>query len=144
MHIHFETLVHQSKETVFKQFDVKLFQRLTPPLTKVELIQFDGCQVGDVVELNVKSILNTQHWVSKVIEYHEGEKEIYFVDKAQTMPYPLTFWRHKHIIREIEEGTLIIDDIKLEAKNKVVGFFFYPFIWLAMGYRKRVYKKVFK
>lgn len=144
MRIYFETTVKQDKETVFEQFNVELFQQLTPPLTRVELIRFDGCRVGDTVEINIHSLFIKQHWISKVVEFHEGDTEIYFIDKGHKMPWPVTFWRHKHIIREIENGTQVIDDVKMETVNRVTGWLFYPFMWLAIAYRKKVYKKRFR
>jgi ligand-binding SRPBCC domain-containing protein len=132
-----------SKETVFANFDRKLFLQLAPPFPKLNLVRFDGCIKGNQVHLETDFILFKQKWISLIIENVSSENEIYFVDEGTTLPFPLKTWRHKHIVRQIGKQVEIEDNIRFSTKNKVADILLYLPLYLLFLYRKPVYKKFF-
>lgn len=133
-----------SKENVFAGFDRKLFSRLAPPFPKLNLIRFDGCLNGDEVHLETDFIVFKQKWISLIVENNTSDTEIYFIDEGTTLPFPLKYWRHKHIVRQTGNTVEIEDNIRFGTKNKVADILLYLPLYLLFLYRKPVYKSFFK
>ncbi len=133
-----------SKETVFAGFDRKLFLQLAPPFPKLNLIRFDGSIKGNEVHLETNFILFKQKWISLIVENGSSESEVYFVDEGITLPFPLKYWRHRHIVRQVGPSVEIEDNLHFSTKNKMVDILLYLPFYLLFLYRKPVYKKIFK
>ena len=144
MHINIKTFVKKSPAEVFEKFDRDLFVKLKPPGIGLKIIRFDGCNEGDVVELELNFGLFKQKWISRISEFVRTDNEIYFVDESygKDLPFFLKAWKHKHIIKSSEKGTVIIDDINYKSPLGL-NFLSYPAIYFQMWYRKPVYKKEF-
>jgi ligand-binding SRPBCC domain-containing protein len=140
-----KTIVSSNVKDVFASFDVKLFKALAPPLTKVEVLRFDGCKVGDKVILDVTpALMKTSKWESLISEYQNNEDEIFFVDVGKILPWPLRQWEHKHIIRKIDETTSeIIDDVYYKTSNGLLDVLLYLPLKLQFLYRKPIYQQFF-
>jgi ligand-binding SRPBCC domain-containing protein len=83
-------------------------------------------------------------WISDITEAETNEREAYFVDEGQTLPPPLRYWKHRHIVRKIDgQSSLIIDDISYETQNRLLDLLLYPLLWLAFFPRKFVYRRYF-
>jgi ligand-binding SRPBCC domain-containing protein len=143
MHIQITTIVTQNYRQVADKFDENLFQALSPPFPPVKLLRFDGSRKGDEVHLQLNFLLFRQVWKSLIIEDGSKEGEVYFIDKGIQLPFFLSYWQHKHIIREHGKHTAIVDDIHFKTPFFVFDFLLYPVLYGQFLYRKPVYKKVF-
>jgi len=139
------TEVEQDFETVFAGFTQELFLKLAPPLTQVRLQRFDGCAVGDRVELELKMLFFIrQRWNSLITDFHQSEETIYFIDEAEgkDLPFFLSKWRHKHHIVKTDNGAKIIDEISYRAPFGL-NLLLYPVLYAQFLYRRPIYKQTF-
>ena len=144
MNIQLRTKVHGNYKEVMKKFDRQLFEALKPKNAKMEIVEFTGSKKGDLVHLRFLSPIKTE-WISEIIEDGEDENESYFIDKGVKLPFPLSFWQHKHIVKKIEEDSCyIIDDMTFKGPNFLITLFLYPAIYVAFYPRKSIYKSYFK
>lgn len=144
MNIQLKTKVDGNYKTVMKQFDRKLFEALKPKNAKMEIVEFTGSKKGDLVHLRFLSPIKAE-WISKIIEDGEDEKQSYFIDQGVKLPFPLRFWRHKHIVEKIDENSsYIIDDMTFEGPNFLFSWMLYPAIYIGFYPRAKVYKEYFK
>ena len=139
MKIYIETAVKESVEKVFLAFDEKLFLALKPPLLPMKLMRFDGCKVGDQVHLD----LGLNVWISLITEHSVATDECYFVDEGSQLPFPLKRWRHKHLIKNKDGVTLIIDNIDFSTGLKLLDYLVFPALYFMFWLRKPVYRKKF-
>lgn len=147
MKIELRTKVGQEMRQVFAGFNLELFEQLTPPLTKVKVLRFDGCKKGDIVSLELRIMwLIRQEWTSEVTASEESEQLIYFIDEGEgaKLPFFLSKWRHEHRIERDEAGAgaYIVDKIEYRAPFGL-NFLLWPVLWLQFAYRRPVYRRVF-
>ena len=143
MKIRFQTKVKGNYKEVMAAFDRKLFEALKPNMAKMEIVEFTGSKKGDRVHIRFTSPVKAE-WISIITEDKVTDREAYFIDEGTKLPFPLSFWRHKHIVQKITEDTCyIIDDISFEAKNGLLSFLFYPAIYFGFAPRKKIYQKYF-
>ena len=144
MKIYIKTPVAAPHKEVMKGFDRKLFEALSPPGAKVELIRFDGSNLGDIVHLRLKLLgfIETD-WISDIIEEGANDQEAYFIDKGTHLPFFLSFWRHRHVVVSEKGGSSIIDDIEYKAHNPILSLLLYPVLYLQFAYRKPIYQRFF-
>ncbi|HWA06052.1 MAG TPA: hypothetical protein VG961_05855, partial [Ignavibacteria bacterium] len=127
----------------FQAFDINLFMKLKPPLIGLKVKRFDGCAKGDIVQVEISLFGFKQNWTSLITEQVQNEKEIYFVDEGTLLPKPLKYWKHKHIIENSVDSSIIIDDITYRSGSIVVDFLLFPAFFLQFFYRKPVYRSYF-
>ena len=145
MKISLHTLVKQDYLSVFQNFDQTLFLALAPPFPKVKLLRFDGSNPGDKVAIRLNFLLFSQTWASLITESNITEQEAYFVDEGQQLPWPLKFWRHRHVVQKHPEGGAVISDlIEFWTASFLVDLLLYPLMWAQFSYRKPIYRKFFK
>jgi ligand-binding SRPBCC domain-containing protein len=143
MNIKFETKVNGNYREVMAKFDRALFEALKPKLGTMEIVEFTGSKKGDRVHIRFVSPIKAK-WVSDIVEDYEDEKEAYFIDEGVELPFPLSYWQHKHIVRKIDENTsLIIDDITYEANNWLFTKLMYPALYLGFAPRGPIYRSYF-
>lgn len=143
MKIYLQTPVKGSVPEVFSKFNKDLFVTLKPPLVNVELVKFDGCRRGDEFHLLIRPVVGTQEWKGKVTEDYLSDSESYFIDEGVQLPFPLSKWRHKHLIKKIDAQTFIIDDIEFETSPKFLGPLVYPFLLAMFKFRVPIYQRIF-
>jgi ligand-binding SRPBCC domain-containing protein len=140
-----ETPINRSAEEVWNGFTEKLFLKLSPPFPKLKLNRFDGCKVGDEVHLELDFGIYSSKWTSYIVEQANTESEIYFIDTAEDLPFPLKTWKHQHRIKKVSENScIIIDDIDYYTSSKVLDAIIYPGMWAQFAYRSPVYRKFFE
>ncbi len=139
MKILLQESVNQSVPVVFAGFDQKLFEALTPRLLRKKMRRFDGCKVGDKLEISMA----TGTWLGAITERVESENESYFVDIGEKLPFPFKMWRHKHIVRRGESKTLIIDDIEYQTFSLAVDVLMFAPLWMFFKLRHPVYRSYF-
>ncbi len=139
MNLIITTPVTSSHSDVFKSFDEKLFVALKPPLLPMNLLRFDGCEIGDQVHID----LGFKIWISLITERVESLEESFFVDEGSQLPFPLRAWRHQHLIKKNGDHTLIIDNINFSSGFSLLDYAIYPFLYFMFWLRKPVYRKFF-
>lgn len=144
MNIRLKTKVDGNYKEIMKRFDRNLFEALKPKLGKMEIVKFTGSKKGDKVHLRFLSPIKTE-WISEIIEDGENEKEAYFIDEGTQLPFPISSWKHKHIVQKITENTsYIIDDMTFKGVDFFSTLFLYPALYIAFYPRKSIYKSYFK
>lgn len=143
MKLQLATKVGQSAQEVWEGFNEELFLKLAPPFPKVKLLQFDGSKKGDKVGLELNFIFFRQKWISDIVENGENDGEIFFIDKGVVLPFFLKKWQHRHIIRKLDQGAEIVDDIDFSTGTIITDFLMFPGLFLQFLYRKPVYKRIF-
>jgi len=123
---------------VDEHFNEELFRYLLPPGAK--LIEYGGSETGDVVHLRLP-LAGT--WKSKITDHGRNDKSIYFVDEGSKLPFPLKWWKHKHILHEEGSLTIIEDNIEFSTGFTITDAIVYPFLYLAFAPRIKQYKKYF-
>ena len=144
MNIIIKTPVAGNYKEVFSKFDQNLFEALIPPGMKVDLVRFDGSSTGDTVHIRLSILgLIKQEWISKITEDHVSDDQAWFIDEGEELPGFLSFWKHRHIVRKSESGSIIIDNITYKTPFILLDWLIYPAIYLQFVYRKPIYRKYF-
>ena len=143
MNLILKTKVRGNYIDIINKFDLDLFTALAPPGPKMEIVEFSGSKKGDRVHIRFLSPIKTE-WISDITADEINETEAFFIDEGTTLPFPLKYWKHKHLIRKIdEENSEIIDDITYRGVNSLITLLMYPAMFLAFFPRKRIYQKYF-
>ncbi len=125
------------------RFDRQLFEALKPSLVDMEIVAFTGSQKGDRVHVRFNSPLRAE-WISIITEAGENEQEAFFTDEGEKLPFPLTYWQHRHTVQKItEDSSFIIDDISFKGPNQLITYLLYPAIYLGFYPRKKIYQAYF-
>lgn len=142
--IEIKTTVNYPMDKVWEGFDQQLFEALSLPFPPVQVVRFDGCQEGDIVELELNFLLFKQRWQSIIIAQVSTAEEIYFIDKGAKLPFFLSYWQHKHkLVKIAPQQTIVVDEINFKTPFILTNYLLYPLIWLQFAYRKPIYKKFF-
>ena len=144
MKLRIKTLVNAPLHLVKAGFTQELFLSLNPPFPPVRLLQFDGCETGDMVELELNFIFFKQRWVSMITADSHTEDRWYFMDEGTKLPFFLKSWRHHHSVEKRDRGSAIIDDITYATGTLLTDFLMYPALLGQFLYRKPVYKRIFQ
>ena len=143
MNIKLQANVAGNYKDVMARFDRGLFEALAPKQGKMEIVEFTGSKKGDRVHIRFLSPIKAD-WISAITEDGVDGQEAYFVDEGVQLPFPLSYWKHRHIVRKITENTsCIIDDITFRGPNKLVSLLMYPAIFLGFYPRKKIYRQYF-
>ena len=143
MNIKLTAEVKGNYRDIMQRFDRQLFEALAPKQGKIEIVKFTGSKKGDQVHLRFLSPIRAD-WISDITEDGVDEEEAYFVDEGVKLPFPLRYWRHKHIVRKLTENTsLIVDDITYRGPNKLVSVLMYPAVYAGFYPRKSIYQDYF-
>jgi ligand-binding SRPBCC domain-containing protein len=154
MRLILKTTVDSPVEQVWRGFDRRLFDQLSPPFPPVEVVRFDGCLTGDVVHLRLNFLLFKQDWTSHIIDQQPTDisqrpAEIFFVDEGRQLPFFLRYWHHRHrLIRQTapdgREQTIIADEVTFRTPNRLTDWLFYPLLWGQFAYRQPIYRRYFR
>lgn len=144
MKINISTQVEQSIESVWKQFDVNLLIKLSPPFPPVKVLRYIGHEIGEKVSFELNFFILRQKWESEITDNQKTEQERFFIDEGRVLPFFLTYWKHKHRIVKNELGSKIIDEIEFKTPTILIDYIFYPLLYLQFLYRKPIYKKLFR
>ena len=138
MRILLKSKVNSPIDKVNDHFDEGLFKYLLPP--GAELIHYGGSSKGDIVHLKLP-VVGT--WKSEITDHGRNNGSIYFVDEGIKLPFPLTRWKHKHILHQIDNQAIIEDNIEFSTGLVLSDALVYPFLYLAFAPRIKQYKKYF-
>ena len=132
-----------SKEAVMAKFTSELFILLAPPFPKIKLLRFDGSEKGNEIHIEMDFIFYKKLWISLITEHGSTSNELYFIDEGTTVPAPIKYWKHLHVVRAINSGIEIEDNLTYTSGNKVVDLLLFPFVYGLILYRNPIYKKIF-
>lgn len=144
MKIQIKTKVEASLQRVKEGFTKDLFLSLNPPFPPVKLVQFDGCEAGDKVVLELNFILFKQKWISDIVKDQETNESWYFIDVGSKLPFFLRKWKHQHGVEKSISGSIIIDDINFSTGFILTDLLMLPLLYFQFLYRKPIYKKRFR
>ncbi len=125
---------------VSNMFDENLFQYLLPqfPPSKIEI--FEGSKKGNIVQLQIGPL----RWQSIITHDEINESEAFFIDVGKILPFPLRYWKHKHIVRKVDETSCsIIDDMEFSSGIKMIDYLIYPFMKSMFSKRIKQYRAYF-
>lgn len=143
MNLQLKTTVKGNYRDIIRRFDRRLFEALAPRQAKMEIVTFTGSEKGDKVHIKFTSPVRAE-WISTITENEINDQEAFFTDEGTQLPFPISYWKHKHIVRKISEDTsVIIDDITFKAQNPVLTILMCPAIFMGFYPRKKIYKKYF-
>lgn len=144
MRLFLSTPVSGHHTSIMSRFDRSLFQQLTPPGAQVDLVRFDGSTTGDTVHLRLKMpFMPAQDWISEIVEHGSTAQESWFVDQGTTLPWFLTYWRHRHVVKQSGDHSEIIDDIEFQGPTWLPDVLMYPILWAQFAWRKPIYRQIF-
>lgn len=144
MHLLLSTPVTGHHRDIMSRFDRSLFEQLTPPGAKVDLVRFDGSETGNIVHLRLKMpLMPAQDWISEIVEHGSNDQESWFVDQGTTLPWFLSYWQHRHVVKKAGAHSEIIDDIRFKGPVWLPDFLMYPVLWAQFAWRKPVYQRIF-
>jgi ligand-binding SRPBCC domain-containing protein len=145
MHIILRTEVAQPPAAVMAGFTQDLFLALAPPFPKLTLHRFDGCRRGDQVEIELDTLVTKLPWTSLITE--DGilpDGTHFFVDQGQTLPPPLRYWRHRHLIEPGPAGgSVIVDNLEYRTASPWLDKVLYPAMWAQFAWRRPIYRRWF-
>lgn len=143
MNLILKTKVNGNYKDIINKFDLDLFEALAPPGPKIEIVKFTGSKKGDRVHIRFLSPIKTE-WISDITADEINESEAFFIDEGVKLPFPLKHWKHKHIVRKIDENNSeIIDDITYKGANGLLTLLMYPAMFIGFFPRKRIYQNIF-
>ncbi len=143
MNIQIKTEVAGNYLEIMERFDRELFEALKPKGAQMEIVEFTGSKKGDRVHIRFVKPLKAE-WISLITDHGHNEKEAYFVDEGKTLPFPLKYWKHRHVVQKVsDDRSLIIDDMTFKGTNFLFTLFLYPAIFLGFYPRKKIYKAYF-
>ncbi len=131
--------------SVFDGFTRELFDALAPSFPPVKLLRYDGKSVGDIVHLRLGVWPIYQHWVSEITAHECYQRQCYFVDEGRRLPWPLTAWRHKHLVAQVSASEVIItEDISFSTNFPVLTKLMRPIIQAQFEARGPKYLEFFR
>lgn len=143
MRIVIKTRVAGHHKDIMQRFDRDLFEALAPKVGKMEIVTFTGSKKGDKVHIRFISPIKAD-WTSLITEDYSDEQQSYFVDEGDVLPFPLSYWKHRHIVERIDDkNSYIIDDIEYKAQNPLLTLFFYPILYFSFLPRRSIYQSYF-
>ena len=146
MHVILRTAVAQPPAQVMAGFTRELFIALAPPFPKLRLLRFDGCRTDDQVEIELDTLVKRLPWTSLIVDDGQlADGTLFFVDEGQTLPPPLRYWRHRHLIQPGPQGgSIIVDDLEYRTATPALDALLYPAIWAQFAWRKPIYRRWFR
>ena len=126
-------------------FTRELFVALAPPFPRLRLLRFDGSRTGDQVEIELDTLVKRLRWTSLITD--DGVRPDgthFFVDEGQTLPPPLRYWQHRHLVQPAPNGgSIIVDDLEYRTASPLLDALLYPAMWAQFAWRKPIYRRWF-
>ncbi len=92
---------------------------ITPEYMGFKILSTEGGEMfpGQIISYKVSPLLGIKmNWVSEITHVHD---KVYFVDEQRVGPYAI--WHHKHFIKEIKNGTEMIDIVHYQLPFPLVA-----------------------
>ena len=146
MHVTLRTAVAQPPAQVMAGFTQELFVALAPPFPRLRLLRFDGCRTGDRVEIELDVLVQRLRWTSLITDAgQQPDGTLFFVDEGQTLPPPLRYWRHRHLVQPGPAGgSVIVDALEYRTASRLLDVVLYPAMWAQFAWRRPIYRRWFR
>ncbi|WP_035565161.1 SRPBCC family protein [Hymenobacter sp. IS2118] len=146
MHVTLRTAVAQPPAQVMAGFTRELFVALAPPFPRLRVLRFDGCRTDDRVEIELDTLVKRLPWTSLITDHGTlPDGTHFFVDEGKTLPPPLRFWRHRHLLEPGPNGTcVIVDALEYRTASPLLDALLYPAMWAQFAWRKPIYRRWFR
>ena len=129
---------------VFEGFTRELFEALTPVLPPTRVVRYDGNAVGDIVHLQLGLWPLRQDWVSEITAHECYQRDCFFVDEGRKLPWPLTSWRHRHVVSQVGPREVeITEDISYATNFNVLTVLMRPLLYAQYAGRGQKYRRYF-
>ena len=92
---------------------------ITPDYMGFEILSESGGSMfpGQIISYKVSPLLGLKmNWVSEITYVND---KTYFVDEQRVGPYAL--WHHKHIVKEIDRGTEMVDIVHYQLPLPLIA-----------------------
>ena len=146
MRVILRTAVAQTPAQVMAGFTRELFVALAPPFPKLLVRHFGGCHTGDVVEIELDTLVKKLPWTSLITE--DGvlpDGTHFFVDEGQILPPPLRYWQHRHLLEPGPQGgCIIVDNLEYRTASRLLDTLIYPAMWAQFAWRQPIYRRWFR
>ena len=146
MRVILRTAVAQTPAQVMAGFTRELFVALAPPFPKLLVRHFGGCHTGDVVEIELDTLVKKLPWTSLITE--DGvlpDGTHFFVDEGQVLPPPLRYWQHRHLLEPGPQGgCIIVDNLEYRTASRLLDTLIYPAMWAQFAWRQPIYRRWFR
>lgn len=145
MHVLLRTAVAQPPAQVMAGFTCELFVALAPPFPRLRVLRFDGCLTGHRVEIELDTVVKRMPWTSLIVDHGQlPDGTLFFVDEGQTLPPPLRYWRHRHLIQPGPDGgSVIVDDLEYRSGSRALDALLRPAMWAQFAWRRPIYRRWF-
>jgi len=144
MNLTIETNIERDFESVKKGFNLSLFEALKPPFPLVKILQYQGNEPGNLVEVKLNFILFSWVWLSEITAFEENDALFQFEDQGRKLPPFLSSWHHIHSLQKNRNQTRIIDNITYQAGKFWPDWLVRILIWFQFSQRPGLYKKYFQ
>lgn len=139
-----KTPVPGNYKDVMKRFDLDLFEFLKPWGAKMQVIAFTGSETGDQVHIRFTSPIKAE-WISTIVDHGINKEEAYFVDQGSVLPWPLKYWKHRHVVKNVSLTKSVIEDqIEFKTSNVILDVLIRPAMYMGFYPRRAQYQKYFK
>ncbi len=144
MQLQVRTKIKRPYLEVKEGFSEQLFRKLNPPFPRVDLKRFDGCEKGDVVNMQLNFVAFKQTWESLITADDTTEGYFFFQDEGRQLPFFLKKWKHRHWVRRVDElNSEIVDDVHFSTGSIFTDVLIYPVMKAQFLYRQPIYRKFF-
>jgi ligand-binding SRPBCC domain-containing protein len=122
-------------------FNQQLLEALSPAWMNLRILKYDGQQPGDcfIMQLGTKPF--SARWEGKVIAAGSTPGSFWFEDVGIQLPFPLKFWKHRHVIRKSGTGAVIIDIVSFHTGSSLLDWICYPLFRAMFTARRKKYQQ---
>lgn len=114
-----ETLVAAARPEVFAFFsDPRNLARITPPSLAFEVVRVPdrALRAGDRIDYVIRLLAIPLRWRTVITEWEPDHR---FVDEQERGPY--RYWRHEHVLADMDDRTLMIDQVEYRLPLGAIG-----------------------
>lgn len=114
-----EQFINKPLQKVFSFFErPENLAQITPPALGFKILTPSPITMkeGTLIDYTVKILGIPQRWTSLITTYQPPLK---FVDEQLKGPY--SFWHHTHYFKEVNNGTIIIDEVRYGIRFGILG-----------------------
>ena len=125
------------------RFDKSLFEALLPRFPDVKLRRFDGSKKGDKVVLHFYIGIKVATWVSEITDDWAENDTAGFIDIGIKLPFPLKYWKHRHVVENATGGCVIVDEIEFSTGRAWLNALMLPLLKSQFAKRTSLYQHYF-
>lgn len=130
---------------VTAQFNQNLFLALAPAFPKLSLTRYEGQRTGDEIDITLDFGLWKSRWLARILSSWQDAKTWGFIDEGTVLPFPFTYWHHKHLVEaQGDSACLVIDAVHFAAGPYWLSVCMRPIVVGMLQGREPQYKRYFR